>query len=112
MNTQPLAIKFRDRVSWGGGREGDFRTPFPPEPKYYAGCFKKELHNGIPNAAVWRVLRKRLHLKACKLSIVQHFEDFALNGRKRYSGCGPSFLLSLHLTGETEEKYANLSHYT
>jgi hypothetical protein len=34
-------------------------------------AFQKELYNGIPNV-VWRVLRKRLHLKACKLSIVQH----------------------------------------
>jgi hypothetical protein len=33
---------------------------------HYTGCFKKELYNGIPNVAVWRVLRKRLHLKACK----------------------------------------------
>jgi hypothetical protein len=32
--------------------------------------FKKELYNVIPNVAVWRVLRKRLHLKAYKLSIV------------------------------------------
>jgi hypothetical protein len=27
---------------------------------------------GIPHVTVWRVLRKRLHLKAYKLSIVQH----------------------------------------
>jgi hypothetical protein len=26
--------------------------------------FKKGPYNGIPNVAVWRVLRKRLHLKA------------------------------------------------
>jgi hypothetical protein len=25
--------------------------------------FNKEFYNGIPNATVWRVLRKRLHLK-------------------------------------------------
>jgi hypothetical protein len=31
------------------------------------GCLKK---NFIQNVAVWRVLRKRLHLKAYKLSIV------------------------------------------
>jgi hypothetical protein len=30
-------------------------------------------HNGIPNVTVWRVLRKSLHLKKYKLSIVQHF---------------------------------------
>jgi hypothetical protein len=31
---------------------------------------KKELYSGIPNITVWRVLRKRLHLKAYKLSII------------------------------------------
>jgi hypothetical protein len=36
--------------------------------------FRKELYNGIPNAALWRVLRKRLHLKAYKLSPLQHLE--------------------------------------
>jgi hypothetical protein len=36
--------------------------------------FQKELYNGIPNVTVWRVLRKRLHLKAYKLSIVQDVE--------------------------------------
>jgi hypothetical protein len=30
---------------------------------------------GIPNVIVWRVLRKRLHLKAYKLSVVQHLKD-------------------------------------
>jgi hypothetical protein len=38
------------------------------------GRFKKELYYSIPNVAVWRVLRKRLHLKAYKLFIVQHLE--------------------------------------
>jgi hypothetical protein len=33
--------------------------------------FQKELYNGIPNATAWRVLRKRLHLKAYQLSVVQ-----------------------------------------
>jgi hypothetical protein len=36
--------------------------------------FQKELCNGIPNVTLWRVLRKRLHFKAYKLSIVQHLE--------------------------------------
>jgi hypothetical protein len=36
--------------------------------------FQKELYNDIPNATVWRVLRKLLHLKAYKLSIVQGVE--------------------------------------
>jgi hypothetical protein len=36
--------------------------------------FQKELYNGIPNVTVWRVLRKRLHVKVYKLSIVQHLE--------------------------------------
>jgi hypothetical protein len=30
---------------------------------------------GIPNITVWRVLRKRLHLKAYKLSIVHQLRD-------------------------------------
>jgi hypothetical protein len=34
--------------------------------------FQKERYNGIRNVTVWRVLRKRLHLKVYKLSIVQH----------------------------------------
>jgi hypothetical protein len=40
---------------------------------WYALCkvFQKGLYNGIPNVAVRRVVRKRLHLKAYKLSIVQ-----------------------------------------
>jgi hypothetical protein len=38
------------------------------------GFFQKELYNGIPNVTVWRVLRKRLHLKAYKLSTVQGAE--------------------------------------
>jgi hypothetical protein len=33
--------------------------------------FQKEFYNCIPNVAVWRVLRKRLRLKAYKLYIVQ-----------------------------------------
>jgi hypothetical protein len=33
--------------------------------------FQKELYNDIPNITVWQVLRKRLHLKAYNLSIVQ-----------------------------------------
>jgi hypothetical protein len=41
-------------------------------------CFKKELCNFIPDVTVWRVLRKRLNLKAYKLSIVQHFEWWIL----------------------------------
>jgi hypothetical protein len=36
--------------------------------------FQKELCNGIANVTVRRVLRKRLHLKAYKLSIVQGAE--------------------------------------
>jgi hypothetical protein len=40
----------------------------------YTGCLKKELHNGIPNVTVWRVLQKHIHLKAYKLSIVQGVE--------------------------------------
>jgi hypothetical protein len=35
---------------------------------FNTGCLKKELYNSIPNVTVWRVLRKRWHLKAYKLS--------------------------------------------
>jgi hypothetical protein len=38
---------------------------------YKYRVFQKELYNGIANFTVWRVLRKRLHLKAFKLYIVQ-----------------------------------------
>jgi hypothetical protein len=41
-----------------------------------ASFFQKELYNGIPNVTLWRVLRKRLHLKAYKLPIVQHLEKW------------------------------------
>jgi hypothetical protein len=33
---------------------------------------RTSLVTGIPRITVWRLLRKRLHLKACKLSNVQH----------------------------------------
>jgi hypothetical protein len=36
--------------------------------------FQKELYNCIPNVSAWRVLRKYLHLKTYKLSIVQDVE--------------------------------------
>jgi hypothetical protein len=36
--------------------------------------FQKEIYNGIPNVTVWRVSQKRLHLKAYKLSIIQHLD--------------------------------------
>jgi hypothetical protein len=42
----------------------------------------KELYDGVPNVVVWRVLRKHLHLKACKLSIVQGVEMDGLYGFK------------------------------
>jgi hypothetical protein len=35
---------------------------------------QKELYNGIPNVTLWRMLRKRLLLKAYKLFIVQGVE--------------------------------------
>jgi hypothetical protein len=40
--------------------------------------FRKEFYNGISNVNVWRVLRRRLHLKAYKLSIVKHLERFLI----------------------------------
>ena len=39
---------------------------------------------GIPNVTVWRVLRKRLHLKAYKLSIVQHLTNADKVVRKEF----------------------------
>jgi hypothetical protein len=40
---------------------------------------QKELYNGITNVAVWRVLRKRLRLKAYKLSIIQGVERWIVH---------------------------------
>jgi hypothetical protein len=40
--------------------------------------FKKGFYNGTPNAAVWRMLRKRMRLKAYKLSIVEGVERWIL----------------------------------
>jgi hypothetical protein len=37
--------------------------------------FEKELYKCMANVTLWRVVRKRLHLKAYKLSIVEHFEE-------------------------------------
>jgi hypothetical protein len=36
--------------------------------------FQKALYNNIPNVTIWRVLRKRLHVKTYKVSIVQGVE--------------------------------------
>jgi hypothetical protein len=36
--------------------------------------FPKELYNGVPNVTAWLVLRKRLHLKLYKLSVVEGVE--------------------------------------
>jgi hypothetical protein len=41
--------------------------------------FQKELYNRIPTAAVWRELRKSLHFKERKLSIVQGVATSACN---------------------------------
>jgi hypothetical protein len=38
--------------------------------------FQIELYNGIPNVAVWQVLRKRLHFKPYKLSIIKGVEQW------------------------------------
>jgi hypothetical protein len=37
---------------------------------YIYRVLQKELNNGIPNVAEWRVLQKHLHFKAYRLSIV------------------------------------------
>jgi hypothetical protein len=38
--------------------------------------FHKELYNANPNVTVWRVLQKRLHIRAYKLSVVQGVQQF------------------------------------
>jgi hypothetical protein len=48
---------------------------------FYVTGVSKELYSGIPNVNVWRVLRKLLHLKAYRLSIVQ--------GAERWIVCKP-----------------------
>jgi hypothetical protein len=53
-----------------------------------AGCFKK-LYNGIPSVTVWQVLRKRLHLKAYELSIVQ-VVNMIISGLRNVKGRFPS----------------------
>jgi hypothetical protein len=56
-----------------------------------AGCFKKELYNGIPNVAVWRVLRKRLCL------VQTNFQDACLSAEclDNVGSCyGDSFTIS------------------
>jgi hypothetical protein len=39
-------------------------------------AFQKELYSDIPNVTVSRVLRKRLHLKAHKLSTIHQLEQW------------------------------------
>jgi hypothetical protein len=40
--------------------------------------FQEELYNAIPNVTVWRVLRKRLHLKAYKLLGYEQLERWTV----------------------------------
>jgi hypothetical protein len=40
--------------------------------------FKKELYNAIPIVTLWQVLRKRLHLMANELSILQDVERLTI----------------------------------
>jgi uncharacterized membrane protein len=49
--------RFRAVVTYGSISTGSFYR-----------VFQKEHYNGIPNVTVWRVLRKRLQLKAYKRS--------------------------------------------
>jgi len=49
------------------------RESFVRSPRHSTRRASRE--TGIPNVTVWRVLRKRLHLKAYKLSIVQHLTN-------------------------------------
>jgi hypothetical protein len=61
--------------------------------------FEKELYNGIPNVTVWRVLLKHLHLKAYKLSIVQHSFLVQAEGLVRLQGLGKFGSGGNHLIG-------------
>jgi hypothetical protein len=58
--------------------------------------FQKELYSGVPNVTVWRVLRKRLHLKAYKLSIVQHLDQSRIVVSHVTLRCG-NFMKNVHL---------------
>jgi hypothetical protein len=40
----------------------------------HAQGISEELHSDIPVVTVWRMLRKLLHVKVYKLSIVEHLE--------------------------------------
>jgi hypothetical protein len=44
----------------------------------------KKLYSDNPNVPLWRVLRKRLHLKAYKLSFVRHLERRIICGPLKY----------------------------
>jgi hypothetical protein len=39
----------------------------------------KNLYSAIPNVTAWTVLRKRLNLKAYKISIVEHLEQWMVS---------------------------------
>jgi hypothetical protein len=51
--------------------------------------FQKEFFNGIPNATVWRLLRKRLNLKQYQLSAVLHLERNTISAFKTARMPGP-----------------------
>jgi hypothetical protein len=50
--------------------------------------FQKEIYNDIPNAIMWRVLRKRLHLTAYKLSIFRHLEHLEYHCKALFEAPG------------------------
>jgi hypothetical protein len=60
----------RTRQSPGGNVLCSFVVFLQPTKIGLQTVFQKELYNCVANVAVWRVLRKRLHLKAYQLSIV------------------------------------------
>jgi hypothetical protein len=73
----PSTIFHSQVRTWPEGRRN---ISVPAAPKHHFTIFKgniqklyrefqKELHSSIPNVTVWRVLGKRLHLKAYRLSI-------------------------------------------
>jgi hypothetical protein len=57
--------------------------------------FQKEPYNCSPNVTVWLVSRKRLHLKAYKLSIFQGVEHLERHGKALFEA--PCITSRIHI---------------
>jgi hypothetical protein len=64
--------------------------------------FQKELYSEIPNVAVWPVLRKHLHLKVYKLSIVQHLRTYFIDNGSVVNRVSPRIIYVLEDVRVTE----------